>query len=643
MATEVKEVRIAHIGIPIVCDKATPVDSPSTIKSLTLTTFIDNNVIPTKRDKAPIANITPFPGCSLAQMCGVCMPAIAGEWLKTAEKTLNTEKEIPLVEDSELLCTNGGKITLKFKAAKVVPPANKKPNIVDQAKAKINSGVNGAITKATEALQGISEGITDAVDGIKSIVENTQIASLANSLDGQLGKINDFKKATDAKVSDIDKEINELKKKIEAKITGNAYKSPEEKKKDEMQLFNAEEQKRNEQLYNQATNTALQEFATYINGQITPSTPKPSTAQSTETKKEKETKTTKETPKTNREKILSSITNAVKQTGLANNKEAQEAIKNLNNINTIIGNGIEKEISDRISTVIKNERTSLNSKIQARIDEELKELGYFDALQEYQKKSSELQQDIDKASLALKSVGNFGGFIDGVKNKYIGEAAAKYTTAVNKLSNNLKTLNTSLDGLSYVVDGMPKGEVWTTVIREIEDGDDEDGDGNKNGDGSNLSGNIFGSLDDVLNDRNEEPRILRIYAVYALDPLEGEGYRAGDIIDVDVLLPGIRVDLIIQANGKANGEVVDLNLQERSFHYDPVNNTNTNDRAGLFENITLNGASPNFDAGESYDLSDPNFAIDANGDRIEGALNDKTTIPFISRLPIEEQQEEELF
>jgi len=210
---------------------------------------------------------------------------------------------------------------------------------------------------------------------------------------------------------------------------------------------------------------------------------------------------------------------------------------------------------------------------------------------------------------------------------------------MDQLGGNMKLLNTSMGGLSYMAGGFTAGDVITHIpVKEKKDGDDEDGDGS----GAGVSGNIFGSLDDLLNDRNEEPKILRIYAIYAQEPEEGQDYKKGDIITANSISPDIKVDLIIVANGKANGAIVDLDLQERSFHYDPVDSSGrATTRKGLFEKITLQGDSPDFENGESYDISDPNYALDASGNRKGEQLKDKTAIHFISRLPLEEEEQEE--
>ncbi len=653
MATETKEVRISYTSVQILCTKSVG-GAPSVMSTPIKSVGISKGIASTEQDIVPSTHIVPFAGCNYMGQCVACVPK--GKWKLPAESTVNVVKRVPLVEDSEFECTKrGGKITFNFDPVKTVPPANKKPNIIDNAQAKINSAANSVVKNSTKALKDATESMTAAFDGLKPVLENTQAANLATSLDTQVQKLNQLKKQTDSRVEDLDNEITELKKKIEAKLTGTPYTPPKDQEKeteiqvtttkDEIDLQNTEEEKRNEALYDEATSEAIQEYESFINTSIAPTTiarevevekENPSTnpenskasttSLTTKNVSEKENNTTK--------KYLDQLSRTSKTLGLDKNEDTREALKILDNMDAILVNDAKSGVTEKAKVVIQNERNTLNSKVQASIEEELTELEYYEKLKKYKEESNELQKDIDKASLALKSMGDFGGFIDGLQNKYLGKIGAKYSESLNKFSNNLATLNTSMDGLSYMADGFPKGEVFTKVVREIEENEDKD---DKNGDGS-----IFGSLDDVLNDRNTEPRILRIYAVYAQNPEEGETYKKGDTVTQDAIPPGIRVDLIIQSNGKANGEIVDLNLQGRTFHYRQVGK-DKDDTDRIIENITLQGDSPDFEKGESYDVSDPNYALDASGKRKVEALNDKTKVKFISRLPIEEEQEEELF
>lgn len=653
MAKVTKEVRIAHTSVPIFCTKSVG-GAPSVMKTPIKSVGISKGLASTEKDIAPSTHIVPFVGCNYMGQCLACVPA--GKWKLTAEDALNVVKRVPLVEDSEFDCTaRGGKITFNFDPVKTVPPANKKPNIVDKAKAKINSTVNTAVKKATEALQTVTEDISGAFDGLKPVLENTKAANLANTLDTQLQKLNQLKKETDNRVEELDKEITELRKKIEAKLTGKTYQPPKPEAetelvisldKDKIDLQNAEEEKRNEALYNQSTNDAIKAYEDYINSQITPTVTvrevevtADATNQATSAVNSPATapnKTNVQNPNNlyvmTAKEYLEKLAKTSDTLGLKKNKDTQNALLLLDTLGTTLSSDIATNVKDRAQNIIKNGRATLNGQVQAKIDEELKELGYYEKLKKYQSESKDLQEDIDKASLGLKAIGNFGGFIDGLKNKYLGKIGAKYSESLNKLSNNLAMLNTSLDGLSYVADGFPKGEVFTNVIREIDEEDNEDENGEGNGDGS-----IFGSLQNVLNDRNKEPKILRIYAIYADD---GEDYNEGDIITAESILPDIPVYLVIQSNGKANGKKVDLDLQDRTFHY-IQDGKNKDDTDRIIENITLQGDSPDFEKGGKYDLSDPNFAINPEpiGRR---KLNDKTNIKFISRLPIEEEQEEPL-
>jgi len=323
--------------------------------------------------------------------------------------------------------------------------------------------------------------------------------------------------------------------------------------------------------------------------------------------------------------------------------KVRQSLAVLDDLTSIINkDGIDLDKITNIPTVsetINVYRGELNTSVQAEIDKLLKEIEYTDKLKRYKEESKDLQKDLDNAAAALDVLGDFDAFIDGIAGKHLGRLADKYKKTFDKLGKNMAQLNTSLKGMSYMAGGFKAGDVITNVPIPKNDGENNE-DGDK--DGSNLAGNIFGSLDDVLNDRNEEPKILRIYAVYAQDPKEGEEYKKGDILETIAIPPDIRVDLIIQSNGMANGSIVDLDLQERSFHYEPLEKKSSSTRDGLFEDIVLNGASPDFENGGSYDLTDPNYALDSEGNRTESPLEDKTIIKFTSRLPVEELEEESL-
>ncbi|MHA7059023.1 PAAR-like protein [Aquimarina sp. M1] len=651
MATETKEVRISYTSVQILCTKAIG-GVPSVMSTPIQSVGVSKGLASTEQDITPSTHIIPFAGCNYMGQCLACVPT--GTWKLPAEKTLNIVKRVPLVEDSEFECTaRGGKITFNFDPVKTVPPANKKPNIVDNAQAKINSAANSVVKNSTKALKDATKSMIAAFDGLKPVLENTQAANLATSLDTQVQKLNELKKQTDSRVEDLDNEITELKKKIESRLTGKEYKPPKGEKKeteiqitttkDEIDLQNAEEEKRNEALYDEATKEAIQEYEKIINTSITPTTiTREVVFENDNNSSNQENLETNSTPLTENDNSnienyttnthLDQLSRTSKVVSLGKNEDAQEALKLLDNMDAILVNDAKSGVTEKAKVVIQNERNTLNSKVQASIEEELTELGYYEKLKKYKEESNDLQKDIDKASLTLKSMGNFGGFIDGLQNKYLGIIGVKYSESLNKFSNNLTTLNTSMAGLSYVADGFPKGEVFTKVTREIEEEEDE-------GENGNGSGTIFGSLDDVLNDRNKEPKILRIYAIYAEN---GEDYKNDDIITAESIPPDIPVYLVILANGKANGEIVDLNLQGRTFHYRQAGK-DQDDTDRIIENITLQGDSPDFEKGESYDVSDPNYALDASGKRKLEPLKDKTKIKFISRLPIEEEEEEELF
>ncbi|KAA1248135.1 DUF4280 domain-containing protein [Aquimarina sp. RZ0] len=648
MATETKEVRVAHTGISIVCDKSGGGETPSVIQSMTKSVFIDGNPVTTKADKISGANIVPFPSCDVGKMCGVCVPVIASEWELTAEKTINTEKKTPLVEDSFLQCTHGGKIAFKFDPVKTVPPANKKPNIVDKAKAKINSAVNSVVKKTTETLKDVTEGMTAAFDGLKPVLENTQAANLATTLDTQVQKLNQLKKETDNTVEDLEEEITELRKKIDAKITGTTYKPPKEEvetatvinlDKDEIDLQNAEEEKRNAVLYDQATNDAIKAYEDFINAEITPTVtirevpiPKSNTPQVTPSvsntasgQNQVGTKNTNSKAVLTAKEHLETLANTSKTIGLDKNENAQNALRLLDTVGTVMATGVKNSAKDKAKVSVKNVRSSLNGQLQTKIDEELTELGYYEKLKKYEEESTDLQKDIDKASLTLKSVGDFGGFIDGLKNKYLGKIGAKYSGSLNKLSNNLTTLNTSMDGLSYVADGGPKGEVFTNVIREIKEEDDE------NDENSNLTGagiNSGTGRSDPRDDTNLEPRILRIFVA---DTDKKEFMESAVDIDTELYI-------VIQANAKANTKTVELDLADQINHYEMIDNYKENGD-GIYVITNIKGASPNFENGETY----VNDGLPYTGQDListGGNLNDKTYVKIKAITHSIEEEEE---
>ena len=127
---------------------------------------------------------------------------------------------------------------------------------------------------------------------------------------------------------------------------------------------------------------------------------------------------------------------------------------------------LENNISGTINKQIETTKTKLNAKIQNELDEVLNKLGYDKVQQEIdelQSKSAELQKDLDKAEKLLGRMGDFDGFMDGLTAKYTGKITEKYEAFVGKIKDNMKLANSALSGMSFVVDGMPAGDVVTMV------------------------------------------------------------------------------------------------------------------------------------------------------------------------------------
>ncbi|MDH7448220.1 PAAR-like protein [Aquimarina sp. 2201CG14-23] len=117
--------------------------------------------------------------------------------------------------------------------------------------------------------------------------------------------------------------------------------------------------------------------------------------------------------------------------------------------------------TEELNAVIGEETGELNTKVQAEIDEVLKEIGYLEGMQKYQKESSELQEDIDKSAAALDVLGDFNAFIDGIAAKHLGKLANKYKNVMGQLGKNMSRLNDSLKGASFMAGGFTAGDVIT--------------------------------------------------------------------------------------------------------------------------------------------------------------------------------------
>lgn len=659
----------------------------SAFVSTTATVYVKKQRMGTLNDVKPNTNIINFPGNCMYNMYNPCAYAPKGTWQESRE-TITTEKQQPLTEQSSYLeCALGGKITFSKTSDAWDPPEN----IVDKAQSKINKAANYVTKKMTEVAQAASDaigGIADAAKKAGGFLKNENVTDALQSTSDFVDDVDSKKAGLDVSVANLDIRLNNLRKELKQLLTGQEQElkdlmtvedvqQTDEGNNTSVATTEEEENSYNQEYFNEENEKAVNEFLSGINDDIDTLNDNASrldpnkdyniivdenSADSTRFL------TDEPTPQVTENSTVSNATNEstnqteniVDQIEAANDAlseygvttidsqdeaKVRQSLAILDDLSKVISkDGIQVDKITNIPAVsetINVERDELNTKVQAEVNELLKEIEYVEKLKKYNEESGELQEDLDKAAATLDVLGDFNAFIDGIAANHFDKVLKKYKKTMDQLGGNMKLLNTSMGGLSYMAGGFTAGDVITNVpLKDKKDSDNDEGD--EDGSGAGLAGNIFGSLQDVLNDRNEEPKILRIYAIYAQDPEEGENYKKGDIITADSILPGIKVDLIILANGKANGAIVDLDLQERSFHYDPIDSSGrATTRTGLFEKITLQGDSPNFEKGGNYDLNDPNFAIDPEpvGRR---ELKDKTTINFISRLPIEEELEEPL-
>ncbi len=267
----------------------------------------------------------------------------------------------------------------------------------------------------------------------------------------------------------------------------------------------------------------------------------------------------------------------------------------------------------------------LNTKVQAEIDELLKEIGYAEAMQKYQQESKELQKDLDRASAVLDGLENFDSFIDGLTAKALGRFADKYKKSVASVGKNMGLLNTSMSGLSYAAAGFPAGDVVTHVEKKRDKNDDDE---NEDGDGAGA-GTGLGGADDPANDRNKEPKILRLYVVD----------ENRNMIDLsETVPPETQLFLVIQANGKADGKDANIDLKEQTEYCKVIDPKYKNNEGIVFVK-SIKGESPNFDIGMSYtyDNNGELIGVDSNGNNLQ--LQDKTYIRVKMISPENESEE----
>ncbi|WP_299248351.1 hypothetical protein [uncultured Aquimarina sp.] len=146
-------------------------------------------------------------------------------------------------------------------------------------------------------------------------------------------------------------------------------------------------------------------------------------------------------------------------------------------LNALPASNKNNQSSNPFEARINEERTELNTKVQAEIDEVLSEIKYLERTQKYQQESKELQEDIDRSAAALDVLGDFDAFIDGIAAKHLGRLAGKYKQVMDQMGKNMSRLNDSLRGTSFMTGGFKAGDVVThapDLPKEKEEEKEED-------------------------------------------------------------------------------------------------------------------------------------------------------------------------
>ncbi|GAA0719147.1 hypothetical protein GCM10009430_17870 [Aquimarina litoralis] len=490
-----KEKRISYEGFKIKCDKC-----PGTLLPMISTTkmvTIGGKPVVNITDKTIGANIPMFPSCT-ATPTKICNPKFT-KWIDTAEPTVNIEKAIPLVEHSELICTaGGGFVGFEPPVAKSEIMGPKKPNMVDKAKGKINGVANKAKSVATNATNKINSQISGVLDGAKpigKIFDNKALKSTINGASAALNQANLSKKQIDIQLESLENQIPQLKNKISSTI--NDIEVPQIndlgiEKNDaitdkEEQFFQNEIQNSINELenyYNQEINTS-----SLVNLDGTPSNRIPTFDDRTplerwsDNKKEHE-KLLDQLAEHEYNRMTEEVTAYNKDAIFEEDESSKKAIASLyglyvssgqssippnpqkGEITKILKEKAQKKAQKKLDKKTARSKNKLNKKIQDELDEELEKLGYNKAQKKInaaQAKSAEVQKDMDKASKWLGRMDNFDGFIDNLKEKYTGKVSAKLNKSITSINQNMALANTSMDGMSFAVDGFPKGDVVTNV------------------------------------------------------------------------------------------------------------------------------------------------------------------------------------
>jgi len=527
------EKRISFEGFQIKCDKC-PGELLS-MKSNTNTVTIAREPIVTKVDLIALSNIPAFKSCS-GSPTGTCTP-IFTQWIDVAEPTVNSEKFIPLVEHSELICTKGGGLVAfeppTAQSEKVGP---KKPNIIDKAKAKINGLVNKVSDLAKQATEGVTNQMSAAFDGLKpigQIFDNSSVQSAVSGAQNLLDQANLAKGEVDKQLENLENAVPNIKNKIQTTIDGIEVPTLNDfGVSEDTSDLSSEDQA----FIQQGIMGSVTELESYFNNEINTASLIGLDENSTgnmsvpimddrtplerwKDQKDKEKENIENIATTEYNIMVEDVTSINKDVVFDGGEDSKEALSLLYNLYipsqagvippapeegevlSILTDKAKDKIQDELNNEIDSAKNKLNTNIQNEFDEALKELGYDEAqaeIDELQEESAELQEDLDKAEKWLGRMSDYDGFINGLKGKYISKITDKYDEVLGKATSNLASLNTSLDGLGYVVDGMPAGDVVTWVKAKKEDSeenkDDENGEGGTTGTGIGASNDKEPSL-----------------------------------------------------------------------------------------------------------------------------------------------------
>ncbi|GAA3509797.1 hypothetical protein GCM10022393_23350 [Aquimarina addita] len=517
------EKRISYEGFQIKCDKCKAGKELISMKSTTKTVTIDGKPMVTKIDMVPMVNIPPFSTCD-NPMISKCVPALTG-WLDIAEETVNTEKFTPLVEHSEFTCTlGGGIVTFAPPTAQSAIMGPKKPNIVDQAKAKINGMVNKVADMAKKVTDGIASEVGGMIEGMRPIgqlFDNPTMQNMITGATGALEQANLSKEQLDTQLASLEQKVPEIKSKISDTINGIEVPSLED-----MGIFGSELSTEEALVLQQGIMDSTSELEGYFNNEINsaslinldgnssgdftiPTLSDKGPLENWLDQKKQEQANLDNIAAAEYGSMTEQITTINKDATFDNGDDSKEALSLLyslyipsqagpipipgdGEVSDLLTNKAKDEAQNYVDNKINTSKATLNATIQNELDEELKELGYDKAqkeIDELQQKSGDLQKDMDKAEKWLGRMDNYDDFIDGLKTKYTDKITGAYGEAAKKAGANLGLLNVSLDGMSFIVDGLPPGDVVTMVkAKQEKNKKDEEDDSNKNKDGDAKGG-----------------------------------------------------------------------------------------------------------------------------------------------------------